>query len=873
MKEHERHAIPHIEGYEFIRLLGEGGMAKVYLVRNEIGEEYALKILSSRPKRFEVHLRRFHKEASLVSAMRHPNIVRVYDHGVVEHTYSILMEYIKGFDLRSLVDRKNKRGIPPELALRYIYQVAKAISYAHDLGTIHRDIKPGNVLVEKDTGRAVLTDFGVAKLMENDWDLTATGMAVGTPGYMSPEQTMGEELDVRSDIYAVGVMYYELMTGTLPYPPIKNMSQHRLRLSEKPPKLPSSHDRYQYLVSNMIVADREARFENARELVEAIEHHLDDKTIQMIDQIGRSGELGVENLLSQGQESEYGEKARVQADSPVGDPTKDESLAAHQNTPKAKIVQAKKARERALAKVALGANEPSAQHDHSYEFTEAAPLTTEEPSFTKEMIHRFKKLRIRHYLVAFIFLILLPLTTYFVVHRHKDSSSYFGVRTTNSQLASLLQKADDLYQKGQIIPPATPNAYDFLRSQEARFLQLGDNEQAVLMITYLKRMLREAISKDTATERYNALPPNKVTEKLRYYNAISPRVGGALTKEMLVEFETKWIAMRRPLEAALLDEQLSIPKRRKNNAALLAHYQSASQFFSAIATIYITKDRAEKAPNPALPYLARLAKQGEEDSYQLAFSLDFQSATLLLHHTITLWRSLQKTARADSLLTQIHSWEQRLPMQHITDFAGEMVALGGCFQSRFQSEQICLKPFYMSKEKVRWYLLEPFLESQKDLFPKKDPLANREAVGWNYQEANAFIDWLNRQVTGGRFRLPTAMEWEYAALGGVDAHPAPLRCRDCQKDRLPLSESLHTEPNDFNLAGLSSNLWEMTSTNEDAQHYIVMGGSFHSRKSLLSNLVRFQLKKSARADDLGFRLVWEPSSPPPSSPPSSLSSL
>lgn len=199
--------------YRLVEQIGRGGMATVFKAYQPSLDRYvAIKILSAQYASDPDFIERFRREARAVARLRHPNILTVFDYGEEHSTTYIVMEFIDGCTLKHLL------GKPLEIkkACDIIAQVASALDYAHRQGIVHRDVKPSNVLVTED-GRAVLSDFGIAKMMEATAQLTAAGVGIGTPEYMSPEQGMGKPLDHRSDIYSLGVMLYEMLTGRTPF--------------------------------------------------------------------------------------------------------------------------------------------------------------------------------------------------------------------------------------------------------------------------------------------------------------------------------------------------------------------------------------------------------------------------------------------------------------------------------------------------------------------------------------------------------------------------------------------------------------------------------------------------------------------------------
>src|SRR5712664_3278368 len=199
--------------YRIIRKLGAGGMANVYLAEDqELGRRVAIKILNERHANDDQFVERFRREAKNAAALSHPNIVSIYDRGEAEGTYYIAMEYLDGRSLKELIVARGPA--PIHLAVDYARQILAAIRFAHRHGIVHRDIKPHNVLVDGE-GRLKVTDFGIARAGASE--MTEAGSIVGTAQYLSPEQAKGTAVDPRSDIYSVGIVLYELLTGTVPF--------------------------------------------------------------------------------------------------------------------------------------------------------------------------------------------------------------------------------------------------------------------------------------------------------------------------------------------------------------------------------------------------------------------------------------------------------------------------------------------------------------------------------------------------------------------------------------------------------------------------------------------------------------------------------
>jgi predicted Ser/Thr protein kinase len=254
-----------IPGYRIDRLIGKGGMASVYLATQEsLDRPVALKVLRD-PDSPEFS-ERFVNEGRIVASLVHANIITVHDVGIADGLHYIAMEYVDGGDLRARIHD----GLAPEMALEVVAKIADCLGFAHQKGVIHRDLKPGNILFRRD-GTPVLSDFGIAKSQRLDSDLTRTGKIIGTPHYMSPEQALGKAVDGRSDLYSLGVLLYEMLTGEWPYSGDSEVDTILKHLHDPVPRLPASQRRYQALLSRLLAKDPAERFRDAGELLESLE--------------------------------------------------------------------------------------------------------------------------------------------------------------------------------------------------------------------------------------------------------------------------------------------------------------------------------------------------------------------------------------------------------------------------------------------------------------------------------------------------------------------------------------------------------------------------------------------------------------------------
>src|SRR5947209_6147985 len=252
--------------YRIQRKLGAGGMANVYLAEDqELGRRVAIKILNERHANDDQFVERFRREAQNAAALAHPNIVSIYDRGEAEGTYYIAMEYLEGRSLKELI--VGRGAAPISVAIDYARQILSALRFAHRNGIVHRDIKPHNVLVDGE-GRVKVTDFGIARAGASQ--MTEAGSIVGTAQYLSPEQAKGTAVDQRSDIYSLGIVLYELLTGTVPFTgdtpveiAMKHISETPAPPSERRPDVPHDLD---LVVIRALAKDPADRYQSAEEM-------------------------------------------------------------------------------------------------------------------------------------------------------------------------------------------------------------------------------------------------------------------------------------------------------------------------------------------------------------------------------------------------------------------------------------------------------------------------------------------------------------------------------------------------------------------------------------------------------------------------------
>jgi hypothetical protein len=257
-----------IRGHRCIRQVGSGGMCKIYLAESErAGTLVVLKVFNQVPdvsERF-VGFDRFLQEYEIVAGLKHENIVRIYDLGIADDHAYIAMEHFSAGDLR----QRMKAPLSPEVALHFLEQMASALSAIHTVGVLHRDLKPANVMLRPD-GSLCLIDFGLAKANELGADLTGTREIFGTPYYMSPEQGHAELIDARSDLYSLGVVYYEMLMGRKPYTGGTAMEVIYKHKRADLPEIAPQFAAYAGILRRLLAKSPGDRFQSARELLDTI---------------------------------------------------------------------------------------------------------------------------------------------------------------------------------------------------------------------------------------------------------------------------------------------------------------------------------------------------------------------------------------------------------------------------------------------------------------------------------------------------------------------------------------------------------------------------------------------------------------------------
>ncbi|MBK6348551.1 MAG: serine/threonine-protein kinase [Steroidobacteraceae bacterium] len=261
-----------IRGHRCLRRLAVGGSSSVFLAESvRTGEQRVLKIFRQVPDIVEgsTTFDRFLREFDLVAHLRHPNIARIFDIGIADDHLYLAMEFFPGGDLRS----RMRERLDPQQALGYVRQMAAALGALHEVGVLHRDVKPGNLLLRED-GSAAFIDFGLARQLGLESDITGVGTIFGTPHYMSPEQGHGAPLDERSDLYSLGVVLFEMLTGAKPYVAETPLAVIYMHANSPVPRLPQQLSQLQPLLDGLLAKQPADRLPSAAAIVASIDELL-----------------------------------------------------------------------------------------------------------------------------------------------------------------------------------------------------------------------------------------------------------------------------------------------------------------------------------------------------------------------------------------------------------------------------------------------------------------------------------------------------------------------------------------------------------------------------------------------------------------------
>jgi DNA-binding NarL/FixJ family response regulator len=268
-----------IPGYTIHATIGESEKAAVYVATSDArGENVALKV--SKTLRDEAAGRQFlEREYTAIVAIRNPSVVQIYDYGIHAGYEYLVMEYLPRGDLKA----RMQQGMTEQETIRYVSQIAAALHVVHRAGLLHRDLKPPNVML-RDNGDVALIDFGLARALDGSTPSTRTGVLRGSPYYMSPEQALGEVLDVRSDFYSLGIMYYEMLTGKKPFTGGSAMDVLQQHVNAPVPMLPKALVHHEPVLLKLMAKSREDRFASAEQILDALAPHIEPLPTEALEE-------------------------------------------------------------------------------------------------------------------------------------------------------------------------------------------------------------------------------------------------------------------------------------------------------------------------------------------------------------------------------------------------------------------------------------------------------------------------------------------------------------------------------------------------------------------------------------------------------------
>lgn len=267
-----------IPNYTIKKILGQGGMSTVYLAEQKLlGRDIALKVMLPELAVDKKYRKTFLSEGKIIAQLEHPNIVRVHDVGMVNDT--ILFMAMEQLEAGTLKEKLIVAPLDYDDSFKILEEIASGLTYAHNQGYIHRDVKPGNILFHND-GRAIITDFGIAKLQNTTTDLTLMGCTIGTARYMSPEQALGTDMDQRSDVFSLGLVFYEMLTGKKIYKADSTLQVIQQHSAIIIPKLPEKYFFLQKPMNKVLARDHDKRYKTVQEFVDAVKEAANtDKTV------------------------------------------------------------------------------------------------------------------------------------------------------------------------------------------------------------------------------------------------------------------------------------------------------------------------------------------------------------------------------------------------------------------------------------------------------------------------------------------------------------------------------------------------------------------------------------------------------------------
>jgi formylglycine-generating enzyme required for sulfatase activity/serine/threonine protein kinase len=899
-----------IPGYTIVRELGQGGMATVYLARQDrLARDVALKVMKPLAMAGDDFTSRFVKEGQIIAQLAHPQIITIYDFNSTddgEHYFS--MEYLPGGTLADEI----QRGLPIGRTIAIARKIAEALAVAHARGVIHRDVKPQNILFRAD-GTPVLTDFGIARAVTRNPDsmqLTRFGMVIGSPRYMSPEQSLGRPLDPRSDLYSLGVLFYEMLTNRLPYEADDVVSLAMKHCQDPIPQLPDRLAVYQPILDRLIAKKPEDRFASAGQLIRALEalEGANGESHDATRLIRRDAETG----LAPAPESHLAPESESEPES------KSES------TPRAKRSVPWRLF-LALAIVLLTGLgiyfglSPAPSGPDSDILAQLPPDQLDRPPTATQ----YEALALDHYRRGQIEqtqeIIRLALAT------TPDDARLLALRGLIERGITVGQRRDEARQA------LAEDRVEVASQAVDEGLRLDPRHSELLS---LRAGIQERLAARRRLDAERRLQTAREAQRSGDLDAAERLAREGLA---LVEDHPELLAL---LEAIAQTRQRQSRLERLHEQAIVRHDQG--DYSGAFALIDEGLVLAPEHPGLIAlreKVIATLVREARNHLIRVADERVASITALLdryqLDEAAARLEQLRALAPDDVQLAELSA-----DLERRRAFFPVMREIpSGCFEmgspeteagreSDERLHQVCVESFRLASHEVTLAQFERFVTASGyrtdaengrseakgceslDRDDKTDPWGMKSWASWrkpnqyqandehhpvscvSWNDARAYIDWLN-QETGHAFRMPTEAEWEYAARAGTqtahfwDANPNAVACRhvnsadqgqgwesgfDCDDGYEWVAPVGQFAPNAWGLHDMLGNVWEWTCSEYDADYQgverlcappeidlprVMRGGAWNSGPALVRAAYRNRNFPEARYGFVGFRLALD----------------
>ncbi len=859
-----------IPGYEIDKKIGSGGMAEVYLGHQiSVDRPVAIKIMSSALAVDESFAKRFVKEAN-VGSLSHQNIITVYDAGKIDDNHYIIMEYIDGGDLATLIEKKS---LTFEQKIIIVKQIAAALGYSYSKGFIHRDVKPENILFRED-GTPVLADFGIAKAVSAATNLTSVGTAIGSPFYMSPEQTRGQEVDHRSDLYSLGVVFYELLCGYKPFESGDTYAIGIKHISEEIPPLPQPLAQYQPLLDTMLAKDPNQRYQNSEQFVNAIEMAM-----------GAGGATVIQSAINPAEPL----KRRVSDKNSI-DNTGDHNKKGKKKIPMLIAVTS-------MAVIAAGAvlyfNSDKADdlsvtvEPQIFKSTKQQQQDSQSKKANELALQIEKKLFIAEQLALHISKDLVKREELINLYREilvLDDSNQAAAAGLETIAVLYLDEAQENFKnkKISVAKEGVEKSLDLVETREGMELQKNiDKYEARLQLNLSQKLKKEAKQKrpiPTQLKLKDQVSKNPVSESL----------------------------VSTSLEA---EKQRQASQRDKKIRSLL---QKADIRLDGKKLIKPAKDNAYYYYQQVLKVDTRnqSAKSGLED-IAVAIELDLSKALNGKRFTYIEDRSKQLldypkyTDMATAYMQKVRKLRELSAPLNKNEIQDKLVGggkgpvlvkvpVGSFLMGDIQGtdtegdekpvHQVDIKEsFAIGKYEVTFAQYGMFAKSTGRAIPSDNGYGrgDRPVINVSWDDAQAYVDWLSKQ-TGQVYRLPTEAEWEYAARGdtqtdyfwGNSIGKKNANCYGCSGgfDNKKTAEVGHYQANALGVFDMHGNVWEWVQDcwhdrydgapqdgiaweEKECDARVLRGGSWKNYPLFIRSSNRDWYEPNRSSNQFGFRVV------------------